>query len=221
VVLEDVVFGEQAASGYERWYETQGGQRADSLEKASIAHLLRGFPDAGSVLEAGAGTGHFTCWLMEQGVVAVGLDKSAPMLMQAQAHDGMPLVRGDACRLPFVDGAFDLVALVTTLEFVESPRVALTEALRVARKGLLLGVLNRWSVMGLRRWLTRFFRPTTYDAARFYGVGELKRILQSVGGVTAGIEWNTTLFPRFWPSRLSYLPCGAFIAMALTIAPGR
>ena len=216
-------FDEHVAARYETWYETPKGRRADALEKASLRRLLDGFAGArrqsssASVLEVGAGTGHFSRWLGEQGRTAVGLDRSAAMLEQAQALDGILLVRGDASRLPFADGTFDLVALITTLEFLEHPRVALAEALRVTRHGLLLGVLNRQSLLGLRRRLAGLLRPTIYDTAHFYGVRELRRLLRSVVGERALIAWHTTLFPRVWPWPHSALPWGGFIGMAVHV----
>ena len=213
----DAAFDEQAATHYEAWYETPEGRRADELEKAVLGRLLQGFPGSGSVLEIGCGTGHFSHWLGSQGLAAVGLDSSPAMLAEARMLDGVPLVRGDALRLPFADGAFDLTALITTLEFLERPGEALVEALRVARRGLLLGVLNRWSVLGLQRRLAGLFRPTVYDAAHFYGVGELKRLLRSAAGGPAHIVWRTTLFPREWPWAQASLPWGGFIGMALMV----
>jgi SAM-dependent methyltransferase len=214
-------FGERVAAHYEAWYETPEGRRADALEKASLCRLLGGFAGArqhtstASVLEVGAGTGHFCRWLREQGLSAVGLDLSAAMLRQAQALGGLLLVRGDVSRLPFADDTFDLVALVTTLEFLERPRAALAEALRVARQGLLLGVLNRQSLLGLRRRLAGCLRPTIYDTAHFYGVRELRRLLRSVVGEKATVAWHTTLLPRVWPWPRSALPWGGFIGMAI------
>ena len=215
------LFGEQAAAHYEAWYETPEGRRADRLEKAALGRLLHGFPKSGSVLELGCGTGHFTRWLSGGGLAAVGLDRSPAMLAQARALGGVPLVRGDAGRLPFADGAFDLAALITTLEFLEQPRQALVEALRVSRRGVILGVLNRWSVLGLQRRLAGLFRQTVYDAAHFYGVGELKRLLRSIAGAKAHVRWHTTLFPRSWPWLQARLPCGGFIAMALIVSEMR
>jgi len=212
---ENVVF-ERAAAHYAEWYETPQGRRADLLEKASLRRLLReSFPRARSILAVGCGTGHFTCWLRGVGLAAVGLDLSPAMLVQAQSLDGIPLVQGDSCRLPFPGGAFDLVAFVTTLEFLELPREALSEALRVTRHGVLLGVLNRWSLLGLERRLIGLLRPMVYDATHFYGVGELRRLLRSVAGREACIAWHTTLFPLGWPWPQSALPWGGFIAIAL------
>jgi SAM-dependent methyltransferase len=218
MVTEKPVFGGQVAAHYEAWYETPDGSRADKLEKAALRRLLGSFPQARSVLEVGCGTGHFTRWLGEQRLAAVGLDLSADMLAKAQTLNGLSFVRGDTHHLPFADGAFDVVAFVTTLEFLSEPQQALMEALRVARRGLLLGVLNRWSLLGLKRRLAERARPSVYRAARFYGVGELKRLLKSVGGDEAHVVWHTTLFPRQWPRPQSALPCGGFIAMALLMA---
>ena len=216
--MQDSPVFEQAAPHYEAWYETPKGRHADELEKASLRRLLlESFPRAESVLEVGCGTGHFTRWLSVQGLAAVGLDLSAVMLAEAQARDSVPLVRGDACRLPFPDAAFDLVVFVTTLEFLESPCQALAEALRVTRQGLLLGVLNRWSLLGVARRLGGLLRPTLYDAAHFYGVGELRHLLRSVAGDEASIKAYTTLFPRLWPWPHAALPWGGFVAMALQL----
>jgi len=63
--------------------------------------------------------------------------------------------------------------------------------------------------------LSGLFRPTTYDTAHFYSMGELKRLLWSVAGGKASIVWRTTLFPRPWPRAQVPLPWGGFIGMAL------
>jgi len=215
-----MIFDERVAAHYEAWYETSEGRRADELEKAILGWLLQGFPESDSVLEIGCGTGHFSRWLNDQGLVAVGLDLSLAMLAEAQALGGVPLVQSDARRLPFADGTFDLTALVTTLEFLEQPQETLAEALRVTRQGLILGVLNCWSVLGLQRRLEGFFRPTIYNSAHFYGVGELERLLRSVAGGKAHIVWRTTLFPHGWPWSQARLPWGGFIGMALVMSDG-
>jgi hypothetical protein len=78
-------------------------------------------------------------------------------------------------------------------------------------------VLNRWSLLGLKRRLTEFFQPRVYQTAHFYGVGELERLLKSAAGVKARIVWRTTLFPPQWPCPQSTWPWGGFIAMALLL----
>ena len=212
-------FGERVAVHYEAWYKTPEGRRADTLEKAVLNWLLESVPRVNSVLEIGCGTGHFSCWLNHLGLAAVGLDLSAAMLAEAEALDGVSLVQGNALSLPFADDTFDVTAFITTLEFLTLPREALVEALRVAQRGVILGVLNRWSLLGLQRRLAGLFRPTIYGAAHFYGVGELRRLLSSIAGGKAHIVWRTTLFPRVWPWAQMHLPWGGFIGMALVLSP--
>ncbi len=219
--MATAVFGEEIAAHYEAWYETPQGRQADQQEKSVLRWLLGAFPGARTALEVGCGTGHFTRWLRDEGFWVVGLDISGPMLAQARALDGLPLVQGDAHRLPFTDGAVDLVVLITTLEFLPRPREALAEALRVARLGLVLGVLNRWSPLGLARRVKGLFRPSIYSAARFYTVWELQRLVRSVAGLQATVIWRTTIFPWEIPRRPSSLPWGGFIGMAVVTEQNR
>ncbi len=213
------LFDEQAAEGYEAWYRTPEGRRADTLEKAALKEALESFSKAESVLEVGCGTGHFTRWLDGAGWQAAGLDLAAPMLVEAKRLNGMPLAQGDAHRLPFPDQAFDVTTMITTLEFLESPRAAVAEALRVGRQGMVLGVLNRCSPLAVQRRLEGLFRATIYDDARFYSLGDLMRLLRSAAGARDRISWVTTLFPRWWPWPRSLLPWGGFIVMALHRLP--
>jgi len=214
------VFDERVAAHYEPWYGTVEGRRADGEEKDLLGGLLTHFPGAGAVLEVGCGTGHFIRWLCDQGLAPVGLDRSKAMLAQANCDNECYYVRGDALRLPFVDGAFDLVAFVTTLEFLERPRVALVEAARVARKGLVLGVLSRWSPLGMWRRFKGLWCPTVYRAAHFFGRRELYRLVRSVVGPAAHVTWHATLYPRAWPRMLTDSRWGGFIGMAVDMSGG-
>lgn len=197
-------------SGYEDWYQGSGS-RADRLEKALLKQLLAGFPQAATLLEVGSGTGHFSRWFAAQGLKVWGVDRSEPMLAEAGRLGGPPGVRGDALALPFARDAFDLVALITTLEFLPDPIHALSEALRVGRQGVLLGVLNRQSL--LARQLKKKGGPV-WGTARFYSVAELGDLArQAAAGRPLEVEWRTTLWPLL-PGALP-LPWGGFIGMAL------
>jgi ubiquinone/menaquinone biosynthesis C-methylase UbiE len=199
------------AASYENWYATIG-LRPDRLEKALLKRLLRVFPGSRTILEIGCGTGHFTSWFGGLGFHAVGVDLSQPMLMEANRLGGMSYIQGDALRLPLLSRSFDIVALLTTLEFLSEPIQALAEALRLARHGLLLGVLNTNS------WLGREYRSTDGPvllAAHFFTLDELKRMIVQVFGENCRIVWRTTLW-QFWPWALP-LPWGGFIGMAVKI----
>jgi len=209
-----VLFDEQVAPFYESWFDTPAGQRADRLEKAALGRVLAALGPPGSALEVGCGSGHFARWLAGQGWRVVGLDHSAPMLAQARTHDALPLVQGDALALPYPEQAVDVVAMVTVLEFLPDPRAALAEAWRVARRGLLLGVLNRLSPVAWMRRLESLFRPNIYNTACFYGPWELARLVRATAGRPVNLSWTTTLWPRGLPLEGGPLPGGAFIALA-------
>ncbi len=211
------VFDEHVAPYYDSWFETAEGRRVDRLEKALLARLAgqaASLGPPGTLLEVGAGTGHFGCWLAEQGWQVTGLDLSAPMLAQAQAHGHLALVQGDAVKLPFPDQSFDVVAIITVLEFVPSPSTALREAWRIARRGLLLGVLNRVSPIAWARRLQELFRPGIYRSARFFSPAQLARLVRSSAGQPVCLRWGTTLWPRGLSLEGGPLPWGAFIGMA-------
>jgi ubiquinone/menaquinone biosynthesis C-methylase UbiE len=174
--------------------------------------LLARFPEACSILEAGCGTGHFTRWFGEQGLQAVGLDLSRPMLDEAKRLASPQYLQGDALTLPFLTRSFDLVAMITTLEFLPDPIHALAEALRVTRQGIILGVLNEKSRLGQE--YKREGGPF-WGIAHFYTLDELKRMIREVAGDNARVIWRTTLWP-FWPGALP-LPWGGFIGMAVKI----
>jgi SAM-dependent methyltransferase len=195
---------------YEDWYSGPG-RRADILEKRLLEKLLTGFPQARTALEIGCGAGHFTRWLASKNFEVTGLDNSAPMLAEARKFDGLNYHEGDALNLPFADRTYDLALLITTLEFVTDPFRALAEAVRVARQGLILGVLNRWSLLTLKY---RSSGKPLWKAARFFGPQELTRLVRiAAASRFRGARWRTTIWPIPWVTDLP-LPWGGFIGLA-------
>jgi len=96
------------------------------------------------VLDVATGTGLVLRALAERGALpesptpgaVVGLDASAGMLGVARTHlTGVTWAQGDAQRLPFDDGAFDLVTCVTGLHLMADPAAALAEWRRVLAHG--------------------------------------------------------------------------------------
>jgi SAM-dependent methyltransferase len=204
----------EVAARYEDWYSGPG-QRADYLEKCLLEKLLANFPRARTALEIGCGTGHFTRWLQSKNLEPTGLDISAAMLAEARRLNGLTYVMGDAVSLPFTDRSFDLALLITTLEFVADPVQVLTEAVRVARQGLILGVLNRTSLLALKY---RRSGKAHWKSARFFGPLELARLVRVAAGRRfRDVRWRTTIWPIPWVTDLP-LPFGGFIGMAACLA---
>jgi ubiquinone/menaquinone biosynthesis C-methylase UbiE len=210
---------EKAAAGYTDWYTTRRGRRTDSAERALLAWLLTHFPSARSVLEVGCGTGHFARWLGMRSLKVVGLDRSPGMLaeMRRRAPE-IPAILSDAHCLPFGDGAIDLVVYVTALEFLEDPTRSLTEAARVAREGVVLVVLNRWSLGSLsRRWGPQSRQPLL-SQARDWSLAALRTLLREAAAQRLRrIFWVSALFPGCPSQVLAPIPTGEVIGLAAVL----
>jgi ubiquinone/menaquinone biosynthesis C-methylase UbiE len=208
------LFDEMVASEYESWYEQGFGLWAVRQEELLLHWQLRAFPEAQTLLEVGCGTGYFTRWFAHQGLHVTGLDESPAMLEQARRRNGQQYLQGDAQALPFEDHSFDLVALITTLEFISDPLQALREALRVARQGLLIGVLNRQSAMD--RWQRmRGRQPVGVLAkAHRFSEREIGQLIQrAAGDRPMTLTWRTVIFPGRIPLGISRLPWGEYLGM--------
>jgi hypothetical protein len=77
-------------------------------------------------------------------IVAIGTDDAGGIQVR---YPGVRFVRGDGCRLPFKDAAFDVVHSSAVLEHVgssERQRAFIRELVRVARRAVHLTTPNRW-----------------------------------------------------------------------------
>jgi ubiquinone/menaquinone biosynthesis C-methylase UbiE len=94
-----------------------------------------------TILDLGCGHGHTTRMLSTQfpGAVATGCEHDAALVERAAADPqnppGVRFQQGDAARLPFADGSFDLVFTRYMLLHVPDPPAGVREMLRVTRPG--------------------------------------------------------------------------------------
>jgi SAM-dependent methyltransferase len=85
------------------------------------------------ILDVGAGTGELSSVLAaESDAEVVCLDADPSLLAVAHDETGLPVVAGDATRLPVSDDAFDLVVCQALLVNLPSPTEALREFARVS-----------------------------------------------------------------------------------------
>jgi ubiquinone/menaquinone biosynthesis C-methylase UbiE len=185
---------EHDAAGYEDWYATPRGRRADQAERALLDRLLAPFAGAQHALEVGCGTGHFTRWLAGRIPHVVGLDRAPAMLGEARRRaPRLRLIQADAHALPIRSQTIDLAFFVPTLEFLENPAVALAEAARVARRGLIVVALNRWSLGGLSRRWGRDARRPVLGRARDFTLLSLRALVSAAAGPRLhALRWAVT-----------------------------
>jgi len=189
----------QVADHYDDWYLTCRGQRVDLEEKNLFLKLVAPQRES-SLLDIGCGSGHFSFWFHQLGFKVTGIDNSSSMLtvaLRKVENEEIKFIQADAHDLPFLDDSFNLAVLVTTLEFLDHPEVALKEAFRVAREGVFLGVLGRWSFLALIRRLRGLFRDSVYRKARFYSLRELKSLARKCAPNSFEVSQGKTLRGAF------------------------
>ena len=171
------------ATSYESWYQTPPGKYADSLEKELFLKLVQ--PEPGQKLvDIGCGTGDYLAFFQQSGLETTGIDVSEAMLAIASQKlgPGTRLCQGSAEKLPFDNDSFDIATLITTLEFVSDPLLALREAARVSRAIIFLGVLNNASPLALARRMKGKFHHSIYNLGSFYSIWDIKAMTREVIG---------------------------------------
>lgn len=188
-----------------------------------FARAIAGAAPAGiTVLDAGCGSGRvFRYRLPRPPRLVVGLDRTAELLGNPNIDQA---VRGDLGRLPFRDGAFDLVISSHVCEHLTEPEVVFAELARALRPGgrLLILTPSRWHYVTLAARLLphgfhlRFNRsrgvderdvfPTVYAANT---AGRLRALLEGAGLIVERIEQFETE-----PEYLAFHP----LAYALGVA---
>lgn len=130
------IYGRESEEAYSQWEYDTG---RDIFTRHFGAERLRG----ARVLDVGCGLGGKTAWYAEAGardVIAVDLawDHARQTARYAASRgqaDRIHVARADAMRLPFADGAFDLVTANDSMEHFADPQAALVELARVLRPG--------------------------------------------------------------------------------------
>ena len=128
-------FDVNVATEYDQWYQQPEGQYTDAQEKELFLRLVQS-QRGQSLLEVGCGTGHNLEFFSGLGLNVTGIDSSEPMLQMAAKRlaPEARLLLGKVDRLAFDNNSFDIVVLITVLEFLPDPAGALKEAIRVSRE---------------------------------------------------------------------------------------
>jgi ubiquinone/menaquinone biosynthesis C-methylase UbiE len=210
---------EQTAKHYEAYYETKY-KRADQLEKRLLTQFFSNFSDVKNVLEVGCGTGHFTRWIESLGLESMGVDKSKSMLKEAKAMWPQgTLLQTEGSRLPFKDKSVDVVAFITSLEFMPNATLAICEAARVGKIGIIIGLMNKNSPSTLKKRIQAARKKSSfYRQAKFYSISDVKNLLKKNPGKLEITFWTSTVFSKpFDNMESSRFPFGAFLGIAIKL----
>lgn len=165
---------------YEAWYASPRGRWIGAVEYQLLKSLLRAAPGS-SLADIGCGTGHFTREFARdvRGLV-VGLDPNVESLTYANTRvmHGERYVAGLAESLPFRDGSFDFTLSVTALGFIRRQEQALREMVRVTRRRIVLGLLNRCSILYLQKG--RRGGGGGYHGAQWHTPSEVRALFPSL-----------------------------------------
>jgi ubiquinone/menaquinone biosynthesis C-methylase UbiE len=221
------VFDAKAARLYESWYSSPPGRAMERLVERSIPLLLDPQPGE-KILDIGCGEGNHLSMFHRLGLDIYGVDASRYMIGRAgkRLHDRATLKVGVAENLPFDDNEFDLVVLINTLEFLDDPLEALREARRVAKRKVLIGVMNSLSWYCLLSKFRSYFRKSLFSHVTLYNMWNLKSYVHSVFGnvpITSRCgHVEGTFLEKFWgPAHgrrhSDHCPFGSFLSLAVDI----
>lgn len=137
-----------------------------------------------AILDVGSGTGYGTRLLAETGAAVIGTDIDDASISEATAAYGTErcsFVPYDGRRLPFEEGAFNMVTSFQTIEHVEDDRNFVAEVRRVLRPGgtFVLTTPNRLTRVPVRR------KPWNRFHVREYTPADLRVLLESSFARTA------------------------------------
>ena len=155
-------------------------------------------------LGVGPGTSALEMWRADPSRGHVGVDRSAPMLRLARRRAAalglaLPLVRADALRLPFRDGAIDGATGHSILYLIDDPARALAEVRRALRPGGAVAFLEpRDGPARLREALASGGPRHAFAMAMWRGMSRLHRRFDEVslpallerGGFTRARAWS-------------------------------
>ncbi len=155
---------EQHYIEYEAWFE-----RNRFTYQSELAAVKEFIPDNKRGIEIGLGSGKFAAPLG----IKIGVEPSPKMREIAKNH-GLEVFNAVAEALPFSDGSFDFVLMVTTICFVDDIRLAFKESYRILKHSglLIVGFIDKNSFIG-RLYERNKQKSVFYRQAHFYYTDEV------------------------------------------------
>lgn len=189
---------------YDEWFWKNVDLYAAELE--AIRQLIPPYRLEG--MEVGVGSGKFAVPLG----IKIGVEPSEKMAAKARMR-GIEIFPGVAEDLPFPEGRFDYVLMVTTICFVDDAAQSLQEAFRVLKTGgfVIVGFVDRESELG-KQYSEKKESSRFYKDANFFSAQEVLQYLRGSGFVISNVL--QTLIPGELPDTiLNGFGRGSFVAI--------
>ncbi|HET6156727.1 MAG TPA: class I SAM-dependent methyltransferase [Dongiaceae bacterium] len=138
---------------------------ADELYQHAFRSEIAALQPA-SLCDVGCGAGALVAHVQSLGLFAIGIEPDAAKVAEGSAAD-LDIRQGSAEALPFPDDSFDLVTFENSLHHVTEIDCALAEAMRVARRAVV--IVDPWFDLSIpsqalcdrfERWLKKLDRMT-------------------------------------------------------------
>jgi len=164
---------EKYSNEYDEWFE-----KNIELYEAELKAVRQLIPLPGAEgMEVGIGSGKFAAPLG----IKIGVEPSEKMANKARMQ-GIEVYPGVAEALPFPDGKFDFVLMVTTICFVDDVIKSFREALRVLKINgcIIVGFVDKESGLG-RQYLDNKENSRFYKVSVFFSTSEVLEYLNDAG----------------------------------------
>ena len=209
---------------YDAWYQTARGEWIGQQEYRLVRRYLGPRPHE-TVLDSGCGTGFFTrCFANDQDANVVGIDPDPEAIRYARLHaaraEEYAVAKGES--LPFPSHSFDLSVSITALCFADDQPQFLGELARVTRRRLAVGLLNRHSLLWLKKG--RHGGTGAYQGARWHTLREARRLFTEAGLPTPVVRTAVNLPSGNAASRLlerlipKSFPWGGFLLLVCNVS---
>ena len=176
---------EKYSDVYDEWFK-----KNFDLYEAELEAIRQLIPPPGSEgMEVGVGSGKFAAPLG----IKIGVEPSEKMAIKA-GMQGINVYPAVAEELPFSDGRFDFVLMVTTICFVDDVIKSFREAFRVLRPNgcIIVGFVDKESELG-RQYADKREKSKFYKDATFFSTQEVLRYLKEAG--FGAVKIKQTLIP--------------------------
>jgi len=164
---------EKYSDEYDAWFE-----KNPDIYEAELEAIRQLIPSPGAEgVEVGVGSGRFAVPLG----IKIGVEPSGKMATKAEKR-GIRVFPGVAEDLPFSNGGFDFVLMVTTICFVDDIIKSFREAFRVLKPGgcIIVGFVDRESELG-KKYEKKSGRGKFYKDAIFFSTEEVLEYLEEAG----------------------------------------